>query len=199
MNALAKVAFNSNTLLEYAPESHAVSQLDRRLLISCDTGKDLEFAVRFAERYCELFKCVMVEPFPADAKHRLSYLDWLSGRLGHCEKTVVLTLIGADTGRAANVDWDIAATVCTPRGQSAGLCGLLLPSFFEACQTDLRSQRGLPKRLTDYVEHGYAQLYTWEYAMQSTRATIELVEQCLSKRQSMIRPAPRALQKPAQH
>ena len=80
------------------------------------------------------------------------------------DSSVVVVLVGPNTWKRKHVDWEIYAGLRDSVHGCSGLVGILLPEF--PLTADLRySTSDLPSRLADNVQSGFAQLYTWDWAV----------------------------------
>lgn len=78
--------------------------------------------------------------------------------------SVVVVLVGPNTKYRKHVDWEIYAGLRESINGRSGLVGIVLPEI----KSDYRGKYDLevlPKRLADNVASGYAELYSWDYAI----------------------------------
>ena len=174
-------------LLEYPSDAPARRERTR-LLLTCDTSQDLEFATAFSEQYASHFLCTIVEPFGAAKANRISYVRWLSKQQELARNTVVVVLVGPTTSTCANVDWDVAAALTDSGWGTAGLAGIMLPHYFDMA-SEVRNLRIIPHRLSSNTSNGYASLYTWEHVMKRLFNAQMMVHSAMESRQMyMIEP-----------
>lgn len=81
-------------------------------------------------------------------------------------------MVGPNTKKRKHVDWEIYAGLRSSIHGNAGLVGIMLPTI-------TKSDNGgyfysdMPSRLADNVFSGYAQIYSWDYAIRNFDAIIE--------------------------
>lgn len=87
------------------------------------------------------------------------------------DSSVVIVLVGPNTKNRKHVDWEIYAGLRESIHGVSGLVGILLPEIpLKDNKYDLEH---LPKRLADNVKSGYADVYTWNYAINNFSYIIE--------------------------
>ena len=79
------------------------------------------------------------------------------------DSSVVVVLIGPHTKERKHVDWEIYAGLRASINGNSGLLGILLPEF--PLHDNKYNYSDIPARLADNVESGYANIYTWDYAI----------------------------------
>lgn len=79
------------------------------------------------------------------------------------DSSVVIVLIGPNTWKRKHVDWEISAGLNPSVNGNSGLIGILLPTYPMIGTNPAREY--LPKRIRDNWDSGYANLYTWSYAI----------------------------------
>ena len=77
------------------------------------------------------------------------------------DSSVIVVLVGSNTRKRKHVDWEIYAGLRESVNGSAGLIGVLLPSFPLSPGNKYRYD-DLPARLADNVKSGYSDIYTWD-------------------------------------
>lgn len=80
------------------------------------------------------------------------------------DSSVIVVLVGPHTKERKHVDWEIYAGLRKSVNGSSGLIGILLPDF-PLTNEGKYYYKDIPARLADNVESGYADIYTWEYAL----------------------------------
>lgn len=88
------------------------------------------------------------------------------------DSSVVIVLIGPNTKKRKHVDWEIYAGLRASINGTAGLIGVLLPTF-PLDSAGKYFLDDLPARLADNVSSGYADIYTWEYFKNHSRSIIQ--------------------------
>ena len=88
------------------------------------------------------------------------------------DSSVIVVLVGPNTWRRKHVDWEIYAGLRDSINGSAGLVAVMLPEL------RIASDGGwfyddMPGRLADNVRSGYAECYSWKYAIQNFNTIIE--------------------------
>lgn len=79
------------------------------------------------------------------------------------DSSVIIVLIGPNTWKRKHVDWEISAGLNASVNGNSGLIGILLPTY-PHIGTNF-SINNLPQRMLDNWNSGYAQLYSWDYAI----------------------------------
>lgn len=87
------------------------------------------------------------------------------------DSSVVVVLIGPNTWKRKHVDWEISAGLNPSVNGNSGLIGILLPTYPMIGTYPARAY--LPKRILDNWDSGYANLYTWSYAITHFDAIVE--------------------------
>lgn len=100
------------------------------------------------------------------------------------DSSVVVVLVGPNTRKRKHVDWEIYAGLSTSHGNS-GLVGIMLPEVRQS--NDGRYYYAdMPGRLADNIESGYADFYTWDYAITNFDSIIESAFQNRISRRNLI-------------
>lgn len=100
------------------------------------------------------------------------------------DATVTIVLIGKDTWKRKYVDWEIASSIRdTKKNSRNGLIGILLPTCDTFCESELKysttdrkvffCKNKIPPRLWDNFRAGYADIYSWEYAVKHLKEIID--------------------------
>ena len=100
------------------------------------------------------------------------------------DSSVVVVLVGPNTRKRKHVDWEIYAGLSMSNGNS-GLVGIMLPEVHQSNDGKYYSA-DMPGRLADNIESGYADLYTWEYAVSNFDSIIESAFQNRISRRNLI-------------
>lgn len=101
------------------------------------------------------------------------------------DSSVVIVLVGPNTRRRKHVDWEIYAGLCASVNGSSGLIGIMLPELRQAPNGDYY-YADMPGRLADNIKSGYADFYTWEYAISNFDQIIERALQKKTKERSKM-------------
>lgn len=80
------------------------------------------------------------------------------------DSSVVVVLIGPNTKGRKHVDWEIYAGLSPSINGNAGLVGIILPELEPTTDGKYRYD-DMPARLSDNWKSGYADMYTWDYAV----------------------------------
>lgn len=94
------------------------------------------------------------------------------------DSSVVVVLVGPNTRKRKHVDWEIYAGLRSSVNGSAGLIGIMLPELVPAPNGGYY-YRDMPGRLADNIKSGYADWYTWDYAISHF---YEIVKNAFEKR-----------------
>lgn len=94
------------------------------------------------------------------------------------DSSVIIVLVGPNTRRRKHVDWEIYAGLKASINGSSGLIGIILPEL-KPSSTGSYYYEDLPGRLADNIKSGYADWYTWDYAISHF---YEIVENSFEKR-----------------
>lgn len=89
------------------------------------------------------------------------------------DSSVVVVLVGINTKKRKHVDWEIYAGLRSSINGNSGLVGILLPSFPLTIDGQYYYE-DIPARLADNVKSGYAEIYTWNYAIDHFNEIIQL-------------------------
>jgi hypothetical protein len=130
--------------------------------------QDFKYKKHFEELCADRFDIVNIDSLESeDTKENI--------RKKHLkDSTVTIVLIGVDTWRQKNIDWEISASLERIE-QRNGLIGILLPTYkkyFESkgkelytCSIDegfgYYDKRTIPERLMLNLENKYAKVYDW--------------------------------------
>lgn len=99
-----------------------------------------------------------------------------------------IVLCGLDTWARWYVDWEIQTTL----RKKHGLLGISLPMNLQ----DWRLREGLPPRLTDNVDSGYATLLQWDEVMRNGPSFLQRkIEEAVNKSPTLIRNSRRPIPK----
>ena len=107
-----------------------------------------------------------------DSENSDSYIKRLIREGKVSDSSIVVVLLGPNTKNRKHVDWEIYAALRASINGSSGLVGILLPSFPLTSDGKYYYQN-IPSRLADNVKSGYADIYTWDYAVSNFNAIIE--------------------------
>ena len=107
------------------------------------------------------------------------------------DSSVVVVLVGSNTKKRKHVDWEIYAGLRESVNGSSALIGILLPTV--TCYGKWFAQF-LPQRLSDNVDSGYAELYTWEDAIKNFDNIIDKAFKEKNNKSSKIRNGRRQMQ-----
>lgn len=97
-----------------------------------------------------------------DSHNSAEYVKRLIREEKVSDSSVIIVLVGANTKKRKHVDWEIYAGLRRSVNGCSALIGILLPSVihYGGCFPE-----DLPQRLNDNVQSKYADLYTWDYAV----------------------------------
>lgn len=87
------------------------------------------------------------------------------------DSSVVVVLIGPNTWKRKHVDWEISAGLNPSVNGNSGLVGIVLPTY-PMIGLNINDAY-LPGRIRDNWDSGYANLYTWNYAINHFDAIIQ--------------------------
>lgn len=102
------------------------------------------------------------------------------------DSSVVIVLIGPNTRKRKHVDWEISAGLNASVNGNSGLIGILLPTF-PMMNGGKFHYADLPARFFDNYASGYADLYTWDYAVKHFDAIVNTAYNNRISRKSLIR------------
>lgn len=88
------------------------------------------------------------------------------------DSSVVVVLIGPNTRRRKHVDWEIYAGLRDSINGSSGLVGIMLPTLKTAGNGEYY-YADMPERFADNARSGYADIYSWEYAVEHFDEIVE--------------------------
>lgn len=88
------------------------------------------------------------------------------------DSSVVVVLVGPNTRKRKHIDWEIYAGLSASVNGSSALIGIMLPTLKQA-ENGGYYYSALPDRLSDNIRSGYAQWYTWDYAIKNFDSIIE--------------------------
>lgn len=88
------------------------------------------------------------------------------------DSSVVVVLVGPNTKKRKHVDWEIYAGLRASVNRSSGLIGIALPELPVSADGKYYYE-DIPARLADNIESGYADFYTWNYAISNFDSIIE--------------------------
>ena len=88
------------------------------------------------------------------------------------DSSVIVVLIGPNTKKRKHVDWEISAGLNASVNGNSGLVGILLPSF-PISAGGYFDDTNLPPRFRDNFLSNYADVYSWNFAINNFDAIIE--------------------------
>ncbi len=88
------------------------------------------------------------------------------------DSSVIVVLIGPNTKKRKHVDWEISAGLNASVNGNSGLVGILLPSF-PITPGGYFNNSDLPPRFCDNLLSKYADVYSWNFAINNFDAIIE--------------------------
>ncbi len=78
------------------------------------------------------------------------------------DSTVTVVLIGSNTWKQRQVDWEIEASIeTTQNNQISGLFGIVTPSYHKN-DTFKYNEHTIPPRLNDNIRCGFASIHFWD-------------------------------------
>lgn len=79
------------------------------------------------------------------------------------DSTVTIVLVGAETWKQKNVDWEIDASLSEfPHHSKSGLLGIILPTYHLKNRTQQYHSNTIPPRLYDNAKCGFATIHNWD-------------------------------------
>lgn len=88
------------------------------------------------------------------------------------DSSVVIVLVGPNTKRRKHIDWEIYAGLRPSINGNAGLVAIFLPTIRTTVNGEYYYE-DIPSRLADNIESGYADYYSWDYAIQHFDQIVE--------------------------
>lgn len=99
------------------------------------------------------------------------------------DSTVTIVLVGVDTWKLKNVDWEIGAGIPDSRNHArSGLLGIILPTY-PRLENDRYDPHTLPPRLNANVRCGFARLHNWAY---DASAVLQWIKEAYENRDNVI-------------
>lgn len=88
------------------------------------------------------------------------------------DSSVIVVLVGPNTKNRKHVDWEISAALNRNIKGNSGLVAVILPEV-KMNENNQYYLSDLPARLADNIKSGYAQVYSWDYALDHFDTIIE--------------------------
>jgi len=158
---------------DYLFESKKETQ--HKVFISYYHKDDEYYRNRFEDLFGHLFINRSVKPGDIDTDVSTEYIKCLIQQNYITGTSVVVVLVGPNTGGRKYVDWEISVALSKKVGGYSGLLGISLPDrefWYDE----------IPPRLADNVKRGYAKIYTWDSACVSESRIKSIIEEAFQNR-----------------
>ncbi|AHF58072.1 TIR domain-containing protein [Spiroplasma eriocheiris] len=134
----------------------------KKVFIAYHLGKDDEYKNQFLEKFQEKINITNESYYPEEVNDRLFSDQDLINKIKQevlQATNVTIVLIGSETWKRKNVDWEIAASLQKPKSL---ILGIFLPTNNNYGFTKkLIDEKTIPARLFENYKKGYLQLYNW--------------------------------------
>lgn len=120
-----------------------------------------------------------------DSENSDEYIKRLIREEKISDSSVVVVLVGPNTRKRKHVDWEIYAGLRASIHGNSGLVGIILPEVREAHGGGYY-YADMPARLADNIKSGYAELYSWDYAIKNFDSIVESAFQNRISRRNLI-------------
>lgn len=101
-----------------------------------------------------------------DSENSDEYIKRLIREEKISDSSVVVVLIGPNTKKRKHVDWEIYAALRSSINGNSGLVGILLPTLSSDSYGNYYYE-DFPARFADNLKSGYANIYSWDYAIKN--------------------------------
>ena len=147
------------------PLLHTLQRHRHKVFVSYHHENDQNYRDRFEALFGEIFDIMVSKSVQVGELNPKSKAETIRQNIRDdylSDSTVTVVLIGTETWKRKHIDWEIGASIRDTKNNSrSGLLGIYLPTYQYKDYNGRYDQRGIPKRLRDNVECGYASVYPW--------------------------------------